>query len=220
VCEDHPALASEYEDKAEEKVACSGEPGSEVSKQQDKMDIKVGVMTLECGGATRVFKDISKVKKVKGGKRRVKHLVKPEVIEEVEDMWTEVIGSDGEERGVEEEGGTLVGRKSLSENEETTPGKMESAFEDPSARYLEEPSVRLQDLAKMEEYVILLSDLPVIELNFNESDVEFDDSGIEMTGSSGEVDSLEDEWKSEKEADLATCFGFDEYFGSDEDPSA
>ena len=164
VCEhyDQPALASEYEIKTVEKVECSGEPryGKEGGTQQENKDIEDGVMTLECSGTTRVSKDISKVKKVKAGKQRGKHLAKHEVIEE---KRAEVITGPGKE--VEEDGYTLEGSKerikSPSENDETTLVKMESAFEDPSTQEVEEFVLRLQDLAEMEEHVILLTDLPV-----------------------------------------------------------
>lgn len=218
----HPRHASEFREKTVEKEKCSGVSRYEYrgSSQQDNKDI-VGVMT-DSGGATGVSKDSFKVKKVKGGKQRGKRLSKPEVNEneEVEEMWTEVIRNSGED--VEEDHDALVANKEmvngLSENvscEEKTLGAMKRAFEYTSSHELEEPSLKL-----MEEYIILLTDLPVIELNFDEGDVEFDDSGIVMDGTSGDVDGLEEEtfledpgeWKSEKEKDLATCFGFDEWF--------
>ena len=111
-------------------------------------------------GTKRISKDISKVKRVKAGKQRGKHLAKHEVIEE---KRAEVITGPGKE--VEEDGYTLEGSKerikSPSENDETTLVKMESAFEDPSNQEVEEFVLRLQDLAEMEEHVILLTDLPV-----------------------------------------------------------
>ena len=107
-----------------------------------------------------------KVKEVKGGKRRGKHSSKPDSIRGVEEMWTVVIGNSGED--VEELKNALVANKEmingLSENmscEEKTLDEMEQSFEVPSAQELEEPSMRMKDLAEMEEYIIPLSDLPV-----------------------------------------------------------
>ena len=65
----------------------------------------------------------------------------------------------------------------------------------------------------------------MIELHYDESDGVCDeDSGLSLTyNTSGEGEGLKEDvqedpwmWQSEKEKDLATCFGFDEFFGSDD----
>ena len=117
-------------------------------------------------------------------------------------------------------------------NQEMTWGEMKISLEEPSVQKLEEPSAtaRLQDFAmdEMEECILTVWDLPafkVIELHYDESDgVSDEDSGLSLTyNTSGEGEGLKEDvqedpwmWQSEKEKDLATCFGFDEFFGSDD----
>jgi len=181
-------------------------------------------------------------------------VVKVEFSGEVEEMQTVVTGNHAETKDFEEvEEDTLVAiekgllgspiekhKEAVVEhleemvesvsNQEMTWGEMEISFEDSSVQKLEEPSARLQDFAmdEMEDCILTLSDLPVIELHYDESDgVCGEDSGLGLIyNSSGEGEGLEEDiqedpwmWQSEKEKDLATCFGFDEYFGlDDQDP--
>jgi len=192
---DDPALASENRDRTEGKVESFGK----VEEMRQEMTVNPGedgfVEEVEQDTLIEIEKDLleSPIKKQK-----------ETFVEYLEEMVESV------------------------SNQEMTWGEVEISFEeDSSLQELDEPSARLQDLAmdEMEECILTLLDLPVIELHYDEIYGVFDeDSGLGLTdNTSGEIECLEEEdqedleiWESEKEKNLATCFGFDEFFGSDD----